>query len=98
MSQVRLRPLAEDDLTDIWCHIALDSPAVADRFVDFLTSKFEYLATFPNAATACPELGEGLRRHAVRDYLIFYTPDDDGIIIERVLHGARDVGELFNPQ
>lgn len=95
MSSVRLRPRAEDDLADIWAFIARDDSGMADRFIDFLTEKFTDLANQPLIGKPCPELADGLRRHVIRDYLIFYTPEDDGIVIERVLHGARDVDALF---
>jgi plasmid stabilization system protein ParE len=28
-------------------------------------------------------------------YVIYYTPVEDGVEIERVLHGARDVDSVF---
>jgi len=31
----------------------------------------------------------------VGNYVIFYRPIEDGIVVIRVLHGARDLPELF---
>ncbi len=52
------------------------------------------LGTFPNAGRARPELRDGLRSFLVHPYLVFYGIDDDRkvVVIERVLHGAMDVG------
>ena len=36
-----------------------------------------------------------MRMVVFRDYLIFYRHSRGGVIIERVLHGARDIKGLF---
>ena len=36
-----------------------------------------------------------IRCFSAGSYVIFYTPLLDGIHIERVLHGSRDIGRLF---
>jgi len=36
-----------------------------------------------------------LRSLPVGNYLIFYMPVEDGIVVVRVLHGMRDVDALF---
>jgi toxin ParE1/3/4 len=41
------------------------------------------------------ELAVGLRMMPHANYLIFYRELDDHVRIERVLHGARDVGNLM---
>lgn len=41
---------------------------------------------------------EGLRRFPVRgfeNYLIFYLPHPGGVDVIRVLHGARDIDNIF---
>jgi len=41
---------------------------------------------------------EGLRRfpvHGFESYLIFYLPHPEGMDVIRVLHGARDIDNLF---
>lgn len=47
MSRVLERPQAAIDLIDIWSFISQDSLATADRFLDWLESKFELLAAQP---------------------------------------------------
>jgi len=33
-----------------------------------------------------------------RNYLIFYLPTEDGLEIQRVLHGSRDLDAIFAPE
>ena len=35
--------------------------------------------------------GTKYRISQVRNYVVFYSPDPDGVVIVRVLHGARDI-------
>jgi toxin ParE1/3/4 len=77
------------------------SREVAQRYLHAVSKTFDFLAAnreagqlchFNNAAT------EGLRVWPVesfRNYLVFFRPTDDGVVIERVLHGARDIDALF---
>jgi toxin ParE1/3/4 len=41
-----------------------------------------------------PEIASGIRSFAVMSWVIFYRPHDEFIDIVRIVHGARDVGEL----
>lgn len=43
------------------------------------------------------ELAEGLRSFPTGQYIIFYQPVPGGIEIVRVLHGARDLDAILNP-
>jgi toxin ParE1/3/4 len=45
----------------------------------------------------CPreEFAPNLRSAHVGKYTIFYRPEDEGIEVIRVLHGARDLPKLF---
>lgn len=42
-----------------------------------------------------PELGEATRSVPVGRYVIFYTANPDEIRIERILHGARDIPNVY---
>ena len=95
MKALRLRPLAEADLDDIWLRIAGDDPAAADATIDHFTEIFDLLRRQPGMGASTPDLGEGLRRFPVGNTLIFYTRETDALVIERVLHGARDIEALF---
>lgn len=89
------RPLARDDLSEIWDYIADDNERQADTFVDLIDQKFQELARHPNMGRSREELDEGLRSFPVGRYVIFYRIIPEGIEIIRVLHGSRDLNAIF---
>ena len=98
MPRVTRRPLAEADILEIGDCIADDSLAAADRWVDRLDEQFRVLASQPMMGRARDELAPGLRSLPFGRYVVFYVPLDGGIDVVRVLHGARDVDAVFNPE
>lgn len=95
MPRIVHRPLALQDLDEIWDYIAEDSPEAADHFIDKVEKQCRLLAEFPNIGTRCDNIYPALRFLVVDKYLLFYLPLDDGIEVVRVLHGARDLESLF---
>jgi toxin ParE1/3/4 len=89
------RPRAADDLIEIWDYIADDSVTRADLFIDDVDAKFQLLAEQPLLGRSREELAPNLRSFSLRRYVIFYEVIPGGIAIVRVLHGARDLGPLF---
>lgn len=92
MQRIRLTGSAQDDLADIWRYIALDqqSPINADSLVDAFDERFQLLVRYPEAGEAVEQLRPGTRRSIVKQrFLVFYHIELDGILILRVLHGAR---------
>ena len=98
MPRVTRRPLAEADIFEIWDYIADDSLAAADRWVDRLDEQFRLLAAQPMMGRARDELAPGVRSFPFGRYVVFYVPRDGGIDVVRVLHGARDIDAVFNPE
>ncbi|MBF0185930.1 MAG: type II toxin-antitoxin system RelE/ParE family toxin [Magnetococcales bacterium] len=98
MSHVLIRPKAESDLAEIWCYIAQDTPAHADKLLDRIAESCSVLAIFPNTGSNRCELMPGMRSFSVENYLIFYLPMDDGIEVVRVLHGVRNIGTDYFQQ
>jgi len=68
----------------------------ADRLVDEITGRFDYLLAYPEAGRARHDLLVNLRSIPVKRYVIFYQPTEDGVEIFRVLHGSRDVQSEFD--
>lgn len=97
MPDIITRPGAEFDLIEIWDYIAEDSETRADAFIDAIDRKFHAIAERPNMGRPRAELSEGLRSFPIGRYVIFYRPIPDGVEIVRVLHGARDLDTIFNP-
>jgi toxin ParE1/3/4 len=87
--------LAEADLEAIGDYIANDNPRRALTFVRQLRDRCQTIIQYPQAAPLRPELGRGVRMVVFGDYLIFYRHSKRMVIIERILHGARDVQSLF---
>lgn len=96
MPKPRFSQAALRDLQDILDYIAQDNPAQARRVRDALRERCRRLADFPEAAPQRPELGQGIRVAVYGSYLILYSlRGGQGIVVERVVHGARDLtGDL----
>ena len=106
MSQsiIEIHPSVQDpDLVEITASIARDNPAAARRVLQAVRRSFELVARFPEMGTfyRTEQLKlKGIRMIPVRpfrNYLVFYVPlsNDAGVRILDVLHGARDISELF---
>jgi toxin ParE1/3/4 len=93
MKRYRLAPAARDDLKRISHYIAVEreSPQAAKRLRQLFLDDFRRLARHPLLGQACPEFGENLRIWPVGNYVVFYLPQDNGIDIVQVAHGARDL-------
>lgn len=96
MMPVVFSPQAEMDVEDIADFIAADNPSHATRFVQELRAHCDRIGLMPTAYRARPELGATLRSCSHGRYVIFFTHTDTQLRIERVLHGARDIGALFD--
>ena len=89
------------DVVELADYIAQNNYGVSIRFLNAVEQTCEFLAANPHAGQLCQfknPATEGLRVWAVekfRNYLVYFRPADDGIVIERVLHGARDIEALF---
>lgn len=88
-------PAAESDLDDIWYHIALDNPSAADRTIDKLRQRLEQLTAFPESGRARPDIAPNARSLTVGNHIALYRLSDRGLEIVRVVHGARDLTDLF---
>ena len=83
---------------DIATFIAEDNPPRALTFVDELEQKCDVLGGSPGIGTSRPELGEGICMLPHGRYLIFYREADKRLRIERIILGARDIGDVdFEP-
>lgn len=92
---VRASRRVEMDLAEITGFIALDNPERAHQFEDELVEHARKIARAPLAYVERADLRAGLRSCAHGAYLIFFRVDERGVRIERILHGARGLGSLF---
>jgi toxin ParE1/3/4 len=83
--------LAEQDLDDIWFHIAFDNIEAADRVLDEIAEACGLLARHKQTGRARPELAPDLRSFPIKRFILFYRPDVNGIELVCALEGARNV-------
>ena len=102
MARVIKRAPAKLDLIDHFVFLGENaSVEVAKRFIQSANTAFEELAQMPEMGAARtfrnPRFAS-VRMWPVRGFerfLIFYRPLKDGIEVLRVVHGARDIENLF---
>ena len=95
MAEAKKTENAVADLDEIWDYIAKDNPDAADRLIRNIESKCRRLALSPLIGRPREMLSPGLRSFAMGNYVIFYQPEDYGILVMRVLNGARDIEAEF---
>jgi toxin ParE1/3/4 len=87
---------ARQDLKDIKDYIAQDSLDRAEQFVKTIAERFQALASFPSMGRRYEMLAVNLRGFPVGNYIIFYRSTEQGISIERILSGYRDLETMFS--
>jgi toxin ParE1/3/4 len=90
-----ISPIALEELETIQDELSNQLPRRDQKFTLKLRAAIDRLCLFPEIGTERPDLFEGIRVTYVWNYLVFYQLTDDQIVIERVLHGARDIEALF---
>ena len=101
MPKFVLDPCVEEKMRDIWCFIARDNPDAATCVIDAAYDTFKTLAAHPGLGRSrqfrSPRLREvrSWRITGFDNYLIFYRSVDDGIQVNHVYHGARDIEAWF---
>jgi toxin ParE1/3/4 len=89
---------AAADLDNIWYYVAKESGSIeiADQLIDSITGRFFLLAGHPYfGRRRDDDFGIGLRSFPVGEYVIVYLAADKDVLILRVVHGRRDLEELF---
>ncbi len=94
---VSLTATAEADLNEILDYIAEhDGVGRALRVHARIRAAFNQLATEPKMGHCRPDLtGSNVRWWRVLKFLVLYEPAADGIMVLRIIHGARDVPTLL---
>jgi toxin ParE1/3/4 len=98
MPEVIYSAASEQDLDDIWDHIAEDSSLQADRLWERFRMKLEHLANWNGLGRPRPELAEGCRSYPFGKNCFYFRPRPGGIELLRVLHSARDIQQIAFPQ
>jgi toxin ParE1/3/4 len=95
---LKLTGPARRDINAIVGYIAKDSPKASEQFANNLARKFTALADAPLIGREQDDYGVGIRTFPFGNYMIFYRPAKDGVVIVRVLHGARNLPETFKAE
>lgn len=95
---IRHSVAARNDLVELWLFIAGDDNVAADRQVERLVAATNQLLEYPDLGHARIETGSDLRVLLQDRYLIVYRHivEDAMIVIERIVHGSRDLAALFD--
>lgn len=96
MAKVEISPLAESDLENIWDYFLDYSAEAAKRIIKEFGQKFDLLSENPKLGRSHDEFIVHLRSFPHKKYVIFYFPTENGIEVLRVLHGARNIEDLFD--
>lgn len=96
MAGFRLTRKADDDLGGIYEYsIANFGLRQARNYLNNLLRCFEYLGEYPEVGPRVEQLAAGLRRYPFRSHAVFYMPQDDGVLVVRVLHERMDAPRHF---
>lgn len=91
-----LRPLAEQDIADIWSAGAdrwgIDQ---ADRYFDGMMDLFDLLSEQPEIARLRNEFIPPVRIHIYGVHIVIFETVETGIAIIRILHQRRDILALL---
>jgi len=89
--QIKLRPLAQADLEQIWLYtFERWSLEQADRYVRDLVATMKDLARDTKTGRIC-NVREGYYQYAVGSHIVFYRVTSDALDITRILHQRMDV-------
>jgi plasmid stabilization system protein ParE len=99
MSSFVLTPLAKADVFEIWCYIAQDSEAAADRVESAVFEACAFVTESPQSGHLRPEFtGRALRFWTLTkypNYTIVYRPETTPLQIVAVLHGMRNLRRIL---
>ena len=96
MARLTITESARADLREIRAFIAQDKPGAARRVVERLRTQARKLAATPGIGRSRKDLRPDLLSFPVGRHVLFYRPQPDGIVLVRVIHGARDLPALFS--
>jgi len=79
------------DYEEIWEYIAARDLSAADRILRQFDAMLATIASTPTMGRKVEHFAPQLRSFPVGNYLIFYRPTENGILLVRIVHGARNI-------
>ena len=95
MAEVRLRPEARLDLIVLHTGLLRHGERTADRYLARIYDALEVLRLFPLGGPARPDLRPEIRMWTVEKHIVYYSVEDDAVIVQRVMHHAQDARSLL---
>ena len=92
----KLSPFAANDLRETWLYISDDNREYADKTVDEIMAKCEFIALSPKIGKLRSDLVSNLRLFPFKHFNIYYFQTEFGIEIYRILHSSRDTVQIFD--
>jgi len=96
MNRYILTSQAKLDLREIKNYIGQNNLTAARRFVEEFREQCQLIIKFPEMGRSYDELAIGLRGFPIGNYIILYRQIQNGIEVNRVLSGYRDIETLFS--
>lgn len=97
MTQLKLSRHIESDLDNIADYIAQDNPDRAVTFIRDIRVKFYDIQRNPLIYQLRSDIGEEARMATIGNYAILFRVMRDGVRIERVVYGGRELPGVFLP-
>lgn len=97
MKSFILAPEAEDDIWNVWQHLALEAGlSVANRLEEAIFEEIAFIARMPGVGHWRRDLtDEPVKFYSIYAYLIVYRPETKPVHVVAILHGRRDVAQLL---
>lgn len=87
---------ARSDIEEVWQYFGEFGADVAENLIRQIVEKCEALSVNPKIGRQRNDLILNLRQFPFKTYNIYYFPIENGVEIYRVLHGSRDVIQVFD--
>jgi toxin ParE1/3/4 len=95
MGKILKTKAALEDYLSIYLYIAPDNTRAAENLLLEFDEKLELLLRMPKAGRQRPEIAPNVRSFPIGSFVLFYREEDQGIVLLRVLHGARDLSSAW---
>jgi toxin ParE1/3/4 len=96
LKSYQFTPSASQDLDEITDYLEAERPGTSANLIDTIREKCRLLVQFPEMGRLRDEIAPNVRSILAGSYLIFYRPTQDALQIVRILHGARDIKNIWN--
>ena len=99
MNNFNLSAAARDDILDIFKYgRAKFGKNQSVKFIREIEKLIPEIATWPEIGRRRSELRKALFSFPYKGYVIFYQKWAPGILIVRILHGSRDLPDIFKSE